>query len=96
MKHIKPRDKSPWTWLAVTVLLLSSVGAALWVPIYARSQPKLGPFPFFYWYQLVLVPVVAIASWLSYLLLRPSAPRDAPRAAARRDGRSQIGPGEPR
>jgi uncharacterized protein DUF3311 len=72
MKHVKPRDKSPMTWLAVTVLLLSSVGAALWVPLYARSGPKLGAFPFFYWYQLLLVPVVAIASWLSYLMLRPS------------------------
>jgi Protein of unknown function (DUF3311) len=40
------------------------------VPLYARSWPKLGAFPFFYWYQLLWVPVVAIACWLSYLLLR--------------------------
>jgi hypothetical protein len=72
MKHIKPRDKSPATWLVVTVLLLSAIGAALWVPLYARTGPKLGAFPFFYWYQLVLVPVVAVASWVCYLLLRPA------------------------
>jgi hypothetical protein len=72
MKHTKPREKSPVTWIVVTVLLLSAIGAALWVPLYARSGPKLGAFPFFYWYQLVLVPVVAIASWVSYLLLRPA------------------------
>jgi hypothetical protein len=77
MKHSKPPDKSPMTWLAVTVLLLLVIGAALWVPLYARADPKLGAFPFFYWYQLVLVPVVAIASWVSYLLLRPS-PRKGP------------------
>jgi hypothetical protein len=76
MKHAKPRDKSPMTWLTVTVLLLLVIFAALWVPIYARDEPKLGAFPFFYWYQLVLVPVVAIASWLSYLLLRPSPPKE--------------------
>ncbi len=63
------------TWLAVTILLLLVIFAALWVPIYARDKPKLGAFPFFYWYQLVLVPVVAIASWLSYLMLRPSPPK---------------------
>jgi hypothetical protein len=92
MKHIKPRDKSPRTWLAVTVLLLSSIGAALWVPLYARSQPKLGPFPFFYWYQLLLVPVVAIASWLSYLMLRPKVP-DTPSAPARPGDPSDASPG---
>ncbi len=75
MKHGKPRDKSPMTWLAVTILLLFVIFAALWVPLYARDQPKLGAFPFFYWYQLVLVPLVAIASWVSYLMLRPSRPK---------------------
>ncbi len=78
MKHVKPRDKSPMTWLAVTILLLLVIFAALWVPLYARDKPKLGAFPFFYWYQLVLVPVVAIASWLSYLMLRPSPPKQPP------------------
>jgi hypothetical protein len=78
MKHIKPRDKSPVTWLVVTLLLLFAIGAALWVPIYARSGPKLGAFPFFYWYQLLLVPVVAIASWVCYLLLRPARVTQSP------------------
>jgi hypothetical protein len=77
MKHSKPRDKSPATWLAVTIILVAAVGAAFWVPLYARAQPRLGPFPFFYWYQLVLVPVIAIASWICYLMLR-HAPRTEP------------------
>ena len=93
MKHSKPRDKSPMTWLVVTILLLSAVGAALWVPLYARAQPKLGAFPFFYWYQLVLVPVVAIASWVSYLMLRP-APRAKPPTSS--DGPSHAGQEEAR
>lgn len=87
MKHNKPRDKSPMTWLTVTILLLLVIVAALWVPLYARDKPKLGAFPFFYWYQLVLVPVVAIASWLSYLMLRPSPSKEPP------DGRTM--PGDP-
>jgi hypothetical protein len=72
MKHGKPSDKSPATWAVVTVLLLCAIGGALWVPIYARSGPKLGAFPFFYWYQLLFVPAVAVASWVCYMLLRPS------------------------
>ena len=38
--------------------------------MYARSAPKLGDFPFFYWFQLIWMPVVAILVWISYLLLR--------------------------
>ena len=96
VKHTKPPDKSPVTWLVVTVLLLSAIAAALWVPLYARSGPKLGAFPFFYWYQLVLVPVVAVASWLCYLLLRPArsaqprgqpASSDDPSSARREEAR---------
>jgi hypothetical protein len=62
--------KSPATYVVVTILLLVGIAGTLWVPIYARSTPKLGDFPFFYWYQLIWVPVVAILSWLCYLLLR--------------------------
>ncbi len=69
-KSARPGGKSRVTWVAVTVLLLVAIGGTLWVPIYARSLPKLGDFPFFYWYQLVWVPVVAILTWVCSLLLR--------------------------
>ena len=64
------RGTRPLTRGVVTVLLLVAIGGALVVPIYARSLPKLGDFPFFYWYQLLWVPVVAILCWLCYVLLR--------------------------
>lgn len=62
--------RNPLAVVIAGVLLLAAVIASFWVPLYARSTPKLGAFPFFYWYQLILVPVVAIASWIAYLLLR--------------------------
>jgi hypothetical protein len=61
---------SPATRVAVTILLLIGIVGAFWVPLYARSAPKLGDFPFFYWFQLIWMPVVAILVWISYLLLR--------------------------
>jgi Protein of unknown function (DUF3311) len=66
--------KSPATWGVVAVLLAVAIAGALWVPIYSRSLPKLGPFPFFYWYQFVWVPVTAILCWVCYLLLRRRRP----------------------
>ena len=68
---------SPATLGAVTVLLAVAVFGALWVPIYARSLPKLGPFPFFYWYQFIWVPVTAALCWISYLLLKRKRPAHA-------------------
>jgi len=63
--------RSSAAWAAATILLVAAVAASLIVPIYARTTPKLGDFPFFYWYQLILVPVVALASWVAYLIVRP-------------------------
>ena len=52
----------------VTILLLVAVLGTLIVPIYARSSPKLGSFPFFYWYQLLWVPVTALLTTICYLI----------------------------
>ncbi len=62
--------RSPVAIGIAAILLVVAVVASFWVPLYARSTPKLGAFPFFYWYQLILVPAVAIVSWIAYLLVR--------------------------
>lgn len=63
-------NKNPARWGTVLVLLAATVAGALWVPLYARVKPTIGDFPFFYWYQLALVPVVAAVCWICYLLVR--------------------------
>jgi hypothetical protein len=70
MTQPAPAGKSPATWGVVAVLLAAAIIGTLWVPIYARSGPALGPFPFFYWYQLIWVPMTAVLLWICYLLLR--------------------------
>jgi len=82
-------DQRPVVRGVVTALLVIAVGGALVVPIYARSMPKLGAFPFFYWYQLVWVPVVAMLCWLCYILLRTN---PAPAAGPVNAGSVNAGP----
>jgi len=52
----------------ITVALAAAVVGTLWVPFYNRTTPALGGFPFFYWYQLLWVPAVALLSWVAYAL----------------------------
>lgn len=39
------------------ILLLIPCVAALAVPFYNRIEPQLFDFPFFYWFNIALVPV---------------------------------------
>jgi hypothetical protein len=41
-----------WKWCLL--LLLPYVGL-LWLPFYAKAEPRLWGFPFFYWYQFLWV-----------------------------------------
>jgi len=43
------------------ILLLVPCLLALWVPLYNSLPPALFGIPFFYWFQLVLVPISALA-----------------------------------
>ena len=64
------RARNPLSMAVAAVLLLVGVIGAFWVPFYARSAPKLGDFPFFYWYLLIWMPVVMVLCYLAYLLMR--------------------------
>jgi Protein of unknown function (DUF3311) len=83
MAQHAPPGRHPVRWVAVCVLLAVAIAGTLWVPLYARATPKLGPFPFFYAYQLIWIPVSAAVCWVCYLLLRR---RPDTRAGTGRDG----------
>jgi hypothetical protein len=48
------------------LLLLVPFIALLWIPFYNRDLPALFGFPFFYWYQLLWVPLTAGMIWIVY------------------------------
>ena len=61
-QHPKQRSSASWLWF---LLLIPYVGL-LWVPFYNHVEPRLFGFPFFYWYQLMWVPISALLTWLVY------------------------------
>jgi hypothetical protein len=50
----------------VWLLLLVPFAAVAWVPFYNRTLPSLFGFPFFYWYQLLWVPVTSLLTYFVY------------------------------
>lgn len=48
------------------LLLIIPCIIALWVPLYNSAEPTLFGFPFFYWFQLVLIPVSAVFIFVVY------------------------------
>ena len=88
-QHRAPR-RHAGTWIVIVVLLAASLIGTLWVPFYNRLTPMLGDFPFFYWYQLMWVPIVAILSAVAYLLSRLGERNGATDSAQAPD----LGPGK--
>jgi hypothetical protein len=53
---------------AIAILVAGDIFFSLYAPLYARLTPKLGDFPFFYWYLLIFMPITSLALWLAMLL----------------------------
>ncbi|MCA1712824.1 MAG: DUF3311 domain-containing protein [Actinobacteria bacterium] len=57
-------------YVVSAVLLLAPFVALLWVSSYDKDEPRLGGFPFFYWYQFLWVLIASVCTFISYLLVR--------------------------
>jgi hypothetical protein len=64
-------ERSPVVWL-----LLVPVVLVLWPPLFNKISPTLFGIPFFYWYQLAVIPIGVICTTIVY------------RGTTRRGGRS--------
>ena len=60
IKSKNPVATHPWASAAIGILVFGSIFCSLYVPIYARITPKVGAFPFFYFYLLAYMLVVTI------------------------------------
>jgi FtsH-binding integral membrane protein len=52
------------------LLLLLPFVAMFWVSSYIRAEPEWGGIPFFYWYQLLWIPVAAGLTVIVYFATR--------------------------
>lgn len=85
----------PLPYVISGILLLAAIVMPLAVPMYAHADPPLFGFPFFFWYQMLWVPICAILIGICYKLMTAE---DRRRRAVARDqaghkGRHDAGGG---
>jgi hypothetical protein len=54
---------------ALPAMLIPYV-ALLWLPFYNDTRPSFAGFPFFYWYQLLWVPLTSLTLYVIYKWVR--------------------------
>ena len=81
VRRQSPVAAHPITSAAIAVLLIALIFFVLYTPIYSRVTPKIGSWPFFYFYLLAYMPVVGIVLGIVLFLqsrLRTPADADGP------------------
>ena len=68
IKSRSPIAAHPVTSAIIAILTVAVVFFAVYVPLYARITPKVGDFPFFYFYLLIYMPVVSLVCWIIIVL----------------------------
>jgi hypothetical protein len=74
---VRPRSPvaaHPITSAVVAILVVATIFFSLYVPIYARITPKVGDFPFFYFYLLIFMPITSLALWITTQLQKRLGP----------------------
>jgi uncharacterized membrane protein YhdT len=67
-------------WTLIVVLLAPAVILPLAVPLYDSVDPTLFGFPFYFWFQMALIPVAVVLTVIAYYLAKAG---DRDRAAKR-------------
>jgi len=71
-----PHRRSTGLWVVIVIVLIPPVVVPLWVPIYDKTDPTLWGFPFFYWFQFLLILCSAALTIVAYLLSRVADRKD--------------------
>jgi len=67
-------------WGVVAVLLAIGIVVPLLVGLYDSEKPTLFGFPFFFWFQFLLIPVVSALTYTAFRISMGATARDRERA----------------
>jgi Na+/melibiose symporter-like transporter len=68
----------PITSAAIAILVAAAIFFILYSPLYSLISPKVGDFPFFYFYLLIYMPITSIVLWIASQLQKRLRPPEEP------------------
>jgi hypothetical protein len=68
LKPATPGRRPSGLWVVIVLILIPPVVVPLWVPLYDKETPTLWGFPFFYWFQFLLILCSAVITIVAFLL----------------------------
>ena len=71
-------------WILIGILLTPAVVLPLLVGLYDRTDPVVFGFPFYYWSQMMMIPMAVVLTIIAYYLAKVAERRD-------RDNRREAG-----
>jgi hypothetical protein len=85
-----PSSSSRALWILVGILLLPPIVVPLLVGLYDKDDPRLWGFPFYYWFQFLLIPCAAAFTVSAYYVAKEAVRRDrAAKGLPELDGRGE-------
>ena len=63
-------------WTLICVLLAPAVVVPLLVGLYDRTDPTLFGFPFYFWFQMAMIPAAVVLTVAAYYLAKTADRRD--------------------
>ena len=73
-------------WTLVVVLLVPAIVLPLLVGVYDRNDPELWGFPFYFWFQFLLVIWAAIMTSIAFVISKEATRRDRAARAEQKGG----------
>jgi hypothetical protein len=71
-----PARSSRPLWVLVGILLTPPIVVPLLVGLYDKDDPRLWGFPFYYWFQFLLIPCAAVFTVSAYYAAKEAVRRD--------------------
>jgi hypothetical protein len=68
MSPQNPARRPTGTWAVIAVLLGLGILVPLLVLLYDSETPSLWGFPFYYWFQFAMIPVVSLFTYIAFRL----------------------------
>jgi len=78
------RTSSRGHWILIGILLTPAVVLPLLVGFYDRTDPEVFGFPFYFWSQMMMIPMAVVLTIIAYYLAKVAERRD-------RDNRREAG-----